>query len=185
MTAKQIGLSVGYAFRPVKVSIIGTYQTLNQYTSYFNKRTDVPMTFINPMTGVRITRENVATETNRDFHSDKRWKLMGEIAYRLHVGKLIEIQPTIGAGFVYFGNGMYIANKYDDSIQPFEQKANPMIEGGLRFEFTSSKYQSFFIGGSYYKLFWEPDGFFESLDGPIVEKKYTGWGVNIGYNIGF
>lgn len=185
LSEKQIGLSANYSFPKFRLGLTGSYQNISQYTSYFYERYAEPENYTDPNTGRRIKRENVAADPNRDIHTRHRYQLGALAAYRISLGRYVEVQPTVTAGYNYFSNGKYISNKHLEPQISFAQKSEPFAEGGLRFEFATGLYRSLFLGGTYGKMWWKPEGYFESFNGDNIQHNYTYWNFIIGYHYGF
>ncbi len=183
ISEKQIGLSANYNFRNFRLGGIGTYQNIFQYTSYFKDRFAEPEV-IN-QGGSRIFRENVAENPNRDIHSQHRFRMGLNAAYRFHLGRFSEFQPTIEAGTIYHGNGKYIANKHVKPQLTYDQVFSSFLSYGGRFEFATGRYRSLALGVMFGKVIWEPEGYYESFEGTELQKSYNNWSIDIGYHYGF
>lgn len=183
ISEKQIGLTANYSLQSFRFGAIGTYQNIFQYTSYFKDRFAEPE-IIN-QGGSRIFRENIAEDPNRDIHSQHRFRLGLNAAYRLHLSRYSEFQPTIEAGAIYHGNGKYIANKHVEPQLAYDQVFSPFISYGGRFEFATGHHRTLAIGVMFGKVIWEPDGYFESFEGTEIQKSYNNWSIDIGYHFGF
>ena len=179
---KQIGLNATYYHPSFKVGLLALYQNVFQYTSTFNVRIDNPE--IIRVGNQRITRTNVDVATNRDQHSKNRLQLGLQLAYRMHIGPSIEIQPLVGYGITNFLSNEYVVNKFDDDLLPFNHSNDKYWETGIQFEFATGVYKAMSLGFVYRSLDWSPDGYYESFDGTNLNKSYNSWNMTIGYTIG-
>ncbi|MFT4566362.1 MAG: hypothetical protein ACI9FN_001317 [Saprospiraceae bacterium] len=181
----QIGMSLNYHIEGLRLGLKGTYQSVKQYTSYYNVRIAEPSYIVNANTGERIYRENVATSNNIDLHSSTRFQLGMLAGLRINIGKYLEVQPTATMGYLFYSSGEYIANKFLEPELNFVHKKDPFVEGGIRFEFITGRFRSFSLGMNYTLVNWRPEGFADSFNGENFDKKYSTIGVSVGYNIGF
>jgi len=175
---KEIGLNVNYNLRFLRLGITGTYQNINQYTSFFTEQ-------FGPRERVRsgntiVVRENTSSDPNLDLHSSNRFKLVGNVGIRLHLGTYVEVQPTVGFGYIYYLNGEYIANKFSEPQTSFTHKKDEVLDIGLRFEFTTGYKTAFFFGANFTSIFWDPEGYFNSLPTQVTESYYRSWNGFVG-----
>lgn len=180
---KQLGINIAYYLPKFKINVFTQYQNVNQYTSAYNVRTDEPMVIIE--NGVRIKRENVTTINNRDIHSKHRYKVGADLAYRIHAGRFMDIQPTIEAGLMLYGNKEYIADKFQEPDRVFGHASDQFIGASINFEFATGMQKSFNLDINFTKIMWDPDNFFSTFNGDQLEKSYNIWGAHLGYNMKF
>lgn len=181
----QLGLSLNYHIKGLRLGLKGSYQNVKQYTSYYNIRIDEPGYVVNPSNGQRIYRENVATNNNQDLHSSARLQLGLLAGIRINLSKNVEIQPTVSIGYLFYNSGEYISNKFLEPQLSYTHKRDRYMEGGLRFEFVTGRFRSVSLGMNYSLVNWAPEGFAESFNGDNFEKSYSTVGATVGYNIGF
>lgn len=183
LSEKLLGLTATKYFKSFKIEARGTYQNIFQYTSYFKLRYGEPeITFTD--SGVRVVKENLRVDTNQDRHTRHRLKLGMLAAPRIKVGKLMEFQPSIGGGYIFFLNDPYLANKFEGNIKSFEQEKTPYLELGLNVEMTVGNKRSFSLGFFYNAIDWKPIGYFESIEGTSFTNTYRGYNLTLGYTYG-
>jgi len=182
ITERNVGLSLTYNSRMYFLGIRGTFQSMNYWTAYFNKRLGEDREERNPNTGRVIVIENVDVKRNPDQHSNTRYQvgLLGGLRFALT--KNLEIQPFGSYGTTFYGSEYYYPNKFDTSIK-YRHESSRFVEGGIRFEFSISNYKTFYLGSSYTKLWWQPDGYFESLPTSNLEIDYHSYNITLGYRM--
>ena len=183
LSEKLVGISISKYFQRFKIEAKGTYQNIFQYTSYFKLRYGEPeITFSS--TGVRNVNENLRVETNQDRHTKHRFKAGLQIAPRFNLSPLMEIQPTIGAGYIFFRDEPYFANKFEGHIRSFEQEPTQFLEFGVNVEMTIGNEQSLSIGFFYNLIDWEPVGYFDTIEGVNLNNYYRGYNMSVAYTFG-
>lgn len=181
MTEKDFGVNLSYNFSKFKVGLDATYQNIFYYTSYLNIRIDNPEIRIDPNTGRSTIVENVAVNRNKDIHAKNRIQWGLSVAYRIHIGS-VEIQPTILGGIT-----TYLPDTYTPDFS-FEEKAyaysnGAFLEGGLRAEFATGNGGAFFLGIHANKTWWQPEGYFESLNHENLKTEFLIWKGLLGYRV--
>lgn len=183
LSEKLVGLSVSKYFKSFKLELRGTYQNIFQYTSYYKLRYDEPEVIFTA-NGGRYVNENLRVETNQDQHSKHRLKLGLLAAPRIKISKQMEIQPSIGGGYIFFLNEPYLANKFEGFIDAYEQPATQFLELGLNMEMSVGKQKSLTIGFFYNMIDWKPTGFYEAIEGTDINRHYRGYNMSVGYIMG-
>lgn len=183
LSEKLLGMTASKYFGRFKIELKGTYQNIFQYTSYFKLRYAPPETTFTS-NGVRVLKQNLRVETNQDRHSRHRLKLGLNVAPRIKLSNLMEIQPSVGYGYIFFLNEPYLANKHEGHIRSFDQEKTPFYEFGLNAEMTVGNNRALSIGFFYNIIDWQPVGYFESIEGVSLTRYYNGYNLSVGYTFG-
>ena len=181
VTEKNIGLNLSYNFPKFTLGFNANFQNFFFYTSYLNIRVDNPELRIDPSSGREIIIDNVDIKRNKDVHAKNRlqWGLMA--AYRFHIGNM-EIQPLlIGGMSTYFPDTYTPDFSFEEKVFPYS--SNPFLEGGLRAEFSTGNGGGFFLGVHANHTWWQPDGYFESLNQENLSIKFMVWKGVLGYRM--
>ena len=182
-TGKNIGLQLSYDFPRFRIGAGMTYQNVFFWTSYLNIRLDEPEERFSAVTGQTYTIPNVNTLRSIDQHAKHRLQFAGHLTYKLPLSRTFDVQPTIGGGFITHRPSKYYPNRFRDTSQvPHDN--NKFLEGGLLFEFTSGRKKAFFAGVLVHKVWWEPTGYFESLNQQNLQTKFVSWKAVVGHRIG-
>ena len=181
VTEKNVGLNLTYNLPNFTFGLNATFQNIFYYTSYLNIRVDNPEFRIEPNSGREILIDNVDIKRNKDIHSKNRiqWGLMA--GYRFHIRNM-EIQPLIIGGMTTYMPGTYTPD-FSLEEQTFEYGSNPFLVGGLRAEFATGNGGAFFLGvhGNY--TWWDPEGYFESLNQKNLNIRFMIWKGVLGYRM--
>ncbi|MBX2870781.1 MAG: hypothetical protein KTR30_01740 [Saprospiraceae bacterium] len=181
VTEKNVGLNLTYNFSKFILGINATYQNTFFYTSYLNVRVDNPELRIDPNSGREILIDNVDIDRNKDIHAKNRlqWGLMA--GYRFHLGNM-EVQPLVIAGMTTYLPGRYTPD-FSFEEQVFNYGSNPFLEGGIRAEFATGNGGAFFLGVHANHTWWEPEGYFESLNQKNLNIRFMVWKGVLGYRM--
>jgi len=183
LSEKHLGITFDKYFSGFKLGVNAAYQDIFQYASHFKLRTAAREVTISP-SGIRSVKENLLTQTNIDEHSSSRYELGLTAALRIHVGPLMEIQPTVNAGYLFYSSGEYLANRFDDSFLSYEHKRDKFIEVGVQFDMVVGYQKSLTLGFFLNSVDWSPEGFFESIEGEELKRHYRSFSFLLGYRFG-
>ncbi len=181
VTEKNVGINLTYNFPNFLFGINATFQNIFYYTSYLNIRVDNPEFRVDPFSGREVLIDNVDIKRNKDIHARNRfqWGLMA--GYRFHI-RSMEIQPLVVAGVTTYMPNAYTPDfSFEEEV--FGYSSNPFVEAGLRAEFTTGDGGAFFLGvhGNY--TWWEPEGYFESLNQENLNIRFMIWKGVLGYRM--
>ncbi len=181
VTEKDVGLNLTYNFPKFIIGINATYQNIFYYTSYLNVRVANPELRIDPSSGREILIDNVDIDRNKDIHAKNRlqWGLMA--AYRFHLGSM-EIQPLLIGGVTTYMPSRYTPD-FSFEEQVFSYSSDLFLEGGIRAEFTTGNGGAFFLGVHGNHTWWEPKGYFESLNQKNLNIRFMVWKGVLGYRM--
>ena len=181
VTEKNVGLNLTYNFPKFLFGINATFQNIFYYTSYLNIRVDNPEFRVDPFSGREILIDNVDIKRNKDIHAKNRlqWGLM--LGYRFHIGNM-EIQPVVVGGVTTYMPNTYTPDfSFEENV--FGYSSNPFLEGGLRGEFPTGNGGAFFLGVQGNYTWWEPEGYFESLNQENLNIRFVIWKGVLGYRM--
>jgi hypothetical protein len=179
---KSIGASFSFHTRHLRFGLNATYQNQFFYTSTQRIQTDVPKERILSDGTVQII-ESVITNRNRDLNPTSRFQFGSEIGYRIHLNPFMELQPVGGAGIITYQPGYYIPDQRFEGDR-YSLTTSPYLEGGIRAEFVTGYFKALVVGFHIQKLWWQPDGYFETFPHENLEVKYVSWRIHFGYRMG-
>lgn len=181
-TKKNIGTSLSYNTKLLRLSLNANYQNAYSYTSYLNVRFDNPEVVINPNGTTRV-KENVLVETNFDRHETHRFQYGASLGLRVHVSRVLEIQPFLGIGQTRYSSGIYDGDRYNDD-KKFKLSSSNFIKAGLRFEIVAKGNNAIYLDFSFQDNQWEPEGLLDDIEYDNLDVKNQDWGMSFGYKIG-
>lgn len=180
VTEKDFGVNLTYNFPKFLLGINATFQNIFYYTSYLNIRVDNPEFRIDPFSGREILVDNVDIKRNKDIHAKNRIQWGLKAGYRFHVGNM-EIQPIVVGGITTYMPNAYTPDfSFEEEV--FSYSSNPFLEGGLRAEFSTGN-GAFFLGVHGNRTWWEPEGYFESLNQENLNIRFMVWKGVLGYRM--
>ena len=178
LSSKNLGAFINYEFPKIKIGLGVQYMNMFYYTSYTNVRFDEPEIAFTSMG--QVTIDNVRVDRNLEIQPSNifQYSLLG--AYKIKVNKYAEIQPTIIAGVTQFSPQEFVPDRRESEIG-YPMKNNRFFDLGIRAEFTVAKRKAIFFGFSFNKIFWEADGFKESLPQQNFQSQYQTYKGLFGY----
>jgi len=183
LSEKHLGISIDKYFQKFKFGVNASYQNIFQYASHFKLRTGEREVIISP-SGIRTVKENLITNTNIDEHASSRFELGLSTGFRIHLGPLMELQPTVNAGYLFYSGGQYLANRFENSYLRYDQKSDKFIEIGLEFDMVVGYQRSISVGFFYNNVDWNPEGFFDTIEGEDLNRHYRSFSFLLGYRFG-
>lgn len=182
-TGKSIGLNIDYTLEFMRFSLGAAYQNLYYWTSYLKVRTGEPQIITDPKTGQMTLINNVKTFENRDAHPRNRLEFSAKVAFLLPLGRLFDIQPFFKAGMVTYSPDRYEPNPSLE--RPAHKEGDDyFIEAGLQLDVSAGMEQSAYVGVSIQRLWWQPEGFFETVNYSDLEIEYLSLRFFAGYRFG-
>ena len=179
-TERIVRLGVSYDMRLVTVGVDFNYQGMNFYTSYLTSRLGEPFWEQTPQGP--YWNKNTIVSQNPDQHSPSKTQIGLYLGGRIPVSRGTELQPFIRTGIVNHKDGTYRPSRYEQEYINLPQAI--YWEPGLRAEFVTGLFSTFFIEVSEVRHEWEPVGVMQDINGENYESRVKSFRFGVGFRKG-
>lgn len=180
---KGLGFNLTYNFPRFRLGVQMNHQHLSYWSSYKFTRYDLPRDEYDAVNRTWVHFDNVLVDRNRDIMPKHRFQYGLLAAYRWQVGKNLEIQPRVTAGwFTYLPAKFTPDNRDLDEV--YNVPSTPFVDAGIDFDFNVGNNQSFVFGLSYMDSDFRPTGFFEATPHENLKTNFRSTRATLGYRVG-